>query len=47
MCCNCLNDMESKCPHKNIIIDGYGYFCLDCNREISRDEYKEIKNNSD
>lgn len=35
---------EPECPHDNIIFEDYCYVCLDCNKRISREEYKAIKN---
>jgi len=35
---------ELECPHDNVILKDYYYVCLDCNKVISKDEYKAIKN---
>lgn len=34
---------ELECPHDNVIMEDYYYVCLDCDKKISQEEYKAIR----
>jgi len=35
---------DLECLHDNVILEDYYYVYLDCDKKISKDEYKAIKN---